>query len=142
MDVGQALERPGFPPEAVRKEELAGNEVRSDLQGRGTGKGWQRETSRVVVVRMELCSIQHELLSRRTQEWGCEKKRNKLRERQWAGQWRGTQGLAVLGLISCTAQENGVVSSTEKFNINEKALATGHVLVPKEGRREDELVSL
>lgn len=38
--------------------------------------------------------------------------------------------------------ENGVVSSTEKFNINEKALATGHVLIPKEGIREDELVSL
>ena len=50
--------------------------------------------------------------------------------------------MAVLGVILCTAQENGVVSSTEKFNINEKALATDHVLIPKEGRREDELVSL
>lgn len=86
MDVGQALERPGFLPEAVRKEELAGNEVRrSNLQGRGTRKGWQRETSRVVVVRMELCSALHVLLSRQAQEWRCEKKRSKLEKRKAMG---------------------------------------------------------
>ena len=86
MDVGQALERPGFPPEAVRTEELAGNEVRrSGLQGRGTGKGWQRETSRAVVVRTELCSALHVLLSRRAQEWGCEKKRSKSEKRKAMG---------------------------------------------------------
>ena len=86
MDVGQALERPGFLPEAVRQEELAGNEVRrSGLQERGTGKGWQRETSRVVVVRMELCSALPVLLSRRAQEWRCEKKWSKLEKRKAMG---------------------------------------------------------
>lgn len=56
--------------------------------------------------------------------------------------------MAVPGLISRTAQENGrpvalrVLSATEKFNINEKAQATGHVSVPKEGRREDGLIFL
>ena len=36
----------------------------------------------------------------------------------------------------------GVLSSAERFNVNYKAQATGHVLVPKEKSREDELVSL
>lgn len=56
--------------------------------------------------------------------------------------------MAVPGLISRTAQENGrsvalrVLSATEKFNINEKAQATGYVFVPKEGRRGDGLIFL
>lgn len=74
---------------------------------------------------------------------GCEKKRSKSEKRKATGRAvERTQGQGCLGLVSCTSQENGVVSSTEKFNINEKALATGHVLIPKEGIREDELVSL
>lgn len=85
MDVGQALPRSGFPLEAVRKEELAGNEVRRrDLWGRRDWGGMARIIQQGLR-QGRLYSTQPAQLYVGAQEWGCEKKQNKLEKRKVTG---------------------------------------------------------
>lgn len=85
MDVGQALQRPGFPLEAVRKGELAGNEVRGrDLWGKRDWGGMARIIQQGLG-QGRLYSPQPAQLYVGAQEWGCEKKQNKFEKKKVTG---------------------------------------------------------
>lgn len=97
--MSQALQRPGFPLETVREEELAGNEVKGrDLWGRRDWGGMARIIQQGLG-QGRLCSPQLAQLYIGAREWGCEKKQNKLEKKKVTGraaEWDSGEGCSRL----------------------------------------------